>query len=130
MRSHVESIVVEAIAEHFRVDARASPSRVLDLFDNERGSAFAHHETIAQQIERTTSQSGIARPSAHRFDDVECPDRNGRKRRFRSSGDDHIGEIVANVAQRFAHGYRAAGATVRVGRAYTAKTEVNRNVRM
>ena len=129
-RSHVESIVIETVTEHFRVDARAARSRVLKLFYNERGAAFSHDKAIAQQVERTTSQSGIPRPSAHRFDDVECPDRNGRKRRFGSSGDDHIGEIVANVAQRFAHGYRAAGATVRVGRAYTAKTEVNRNVRM
>ena len=99
----MESIVVETVAEHFRVDTRASPSRVLDLFDNERGSAFAHHEAIAQQIERAASQSGIARPSTHRFNDIECPNCNSCERRFRSAGDNHVRKIISDIPERFAY---------------------------
>ena len=64
------------------------------------------------QIERPAGLSGIARPLAHRFDDGERAKGERAQRRFRSAGDDDIGEIIANVAQRFADRDRAAGATV------------------
>ena len=73
-----------------------------ELFDDQRGGAFAHDESIAQQIERTTSLSGVARPAAHRFNDVECADRDRRQRRLRSSGDDYISDVIPNITERFA----------------------------
>ena len=41
-----------------------------------------------------------------------------------------IGEIIANVTKRFADRDRAAGAAVRIGRADTAKSKLNRDVGM
>src|SRR4029453_13692498 len=93
----MKSIVIESVAEHFRVNMRVTRSCMIEFFDNQRGPALAHPESIAQQIERTTSQSRIAWPSAHRFYDVECSDRDGRQGRFRSSGDNHIGKIIFNI---------------------------------
>ena len=45
-------VVVEAVAEHFGVNVRATSLRVLVFLDDERGRAFAHDKSIAQQIER------------------------------------------------------------------------------
>ena len=82
------------------------------FLDDQRSAAFAHDKSIAQQVEWTTSQSRIARPSAHCLDDVERADGNGRQWRFRSAGDDHIRKIIPNVTQRFANRHCATGATV------------------
>src|SRR5213076_1077824 len=101
-----------AVAEHFRIDASAACSRVLEFLDDERSAAFAHDKSVTQQIEWTTSQSWVARPSAHRFDDVECADGNCGQWCFCTPGNDHIGKIVSNVTERFANGHCATGATV------------------
>src|SRR5439155_21569378 len=103
---------------------------MFEFFDDERSATFAHDKPIAQQIERTASQRAIARPSAHGFDDVERADGDGRQRCFPSAGDNHIRKIVPDVPQRFADGYRAASATIRICRAHTAKPELDRDVRM
>ena len=67
----MKSIVIQAVPEHFRVNVCTASTRVFQFLDNERRSAFAHHESIAQRIKRTTRESGVARPSAHGFDNVE-----------------------------------------------------------
>ena len=100
------------------------------FFDDERGRAFAHDETIAQQIERPASEGRIARPLAHRFDDRKRVEGESGQWRFRAAGNNYIGKIVADVTQRFADGNGAAGATVRVRRADAAKSKFNRDVRM
>src|SRR6266700_535162 len=98
-----ESIVVETVAEHFGIDAGAPGPGVLEFFDDERGRAFAHDESITRQVERTASPSGIARPAAHRFNDVECPDCNSRQRRFRSAGDNYVRKIIPDIPERLAY---------------------------
>src|SRR6266542_5218520 len=100
------------------------------FFNDQRGSALAHDKSIAQQVERTASESGIARPSAHGFDDVERSHGNGRQRRFRSSCDNHDRKIVPDVTQCYADGYSATGATVRVCRAHAAKPVFDRDIWM
>src|SRR6266481_9986012 len=52
------------------------------------------------------------------------------ERRLGASGDNDIGEIVANVTERFSNRYRSAGATVRIGSADAAKSKIDRDVRM
>src|SRR5438034_3731962 len=99
----MESIVVETVAEHFGIDAGAAGPGVLKFFNDERGSAFAHDESITRQVERATSQSWIARPAAHRLDDVECADCDSRKGRSRSARDNHVGKIIPNITERFAY---------------------------
>src|SRR6267143_4976483 len=126
----MESIVIQTISEHFGVNVRAAGTRMFKFFNDQRGSSFAHDKPIAQQIERTASESGIPRPSAHGFDDVERAHSNSRQRRFRSAGDNHIRKIIPDVSQRFAHRYGSTGATIRVCRAYAAKTEFDRDIRM
>ena len=85
---------------------------MFEFFDDERGPALTHDESIAQQVERTAGQSRIARPSAHGFDDIERANSNSREGRFRAAGDNHVRKIVPDVTQRFADGDRAAGATI------------------
>src|SRR6266498_2921096 len=99
----MESIVVETVSEHFGVDVGATCSRVLEFFNDERGRTFAHDESVTRQVEWTTSPSGIARPAAHRFNDVECPDCNSRQRRFRSAGDNHVRKIIPDIPKRLAY---------------------------
>ena len=68
------------------------------FFNDQRGSAFAHDKSIAQQIERTASEGGIPRPSAHGLDDVERAHSNGRQRCFRPACDNHVCKIVPDVS--------------------------------
>ena len=65
---------------------------------------------------------------AHRFDERERAESERTQRRFRAAGDDHIGEIIADITQRFADRDRAAGATVRVRRARAAEAKFDRDV--
>src|SRR5262245_24333041 len=67
-RSHVKSIIIQAVAENLGVNTRTAGASMFEFFDNERGRAFAHDKTISQPIERPTGESGIARPLAHGFD--------------------------------------------------------------
>src|SRR5207248_8051587 len=76
------------------------------------------------------SECQIARPPAHCLNYVECTNRDSRERCFRSSSDNHVGKITANVAKRFTHRYGAAGATVRISGANPAKSKLNRDIRM
>src|SRR5205814_59230 len=108
---------------------RAARSRVLEFFQNQRGCAFAHHKSVAQFVERPTGQLGII-TATHRFNDVKRADRDRGQRRFGASGNNDIGEIVANVTERFANRYRSAGATVRIGGTNAAKSKIDRDVRM
>ena len=85
---------------------------MFQFLDDERSATFAHDKSIARGIEWTTSQSRIASPSAHCFDNVEGANRNSSERRFRSARNHDVRKIVSNVTQRFAYGHRAAGATV------------------
>jgi hypothetical protein len=85
---------------------------MFQFLDNERRSAFAHDESIAQRIKWAARDSGVARPSAHGFDNVECANRDRCERRFRSACHDYVREIVANVTKCFADGDCATGATV------------------
>src|SRR5581483_7954995 len=126
----MESIVIQAVSEHFGVNIRASRARMFELFDNERGGAFAHHKTITQQVKRTASKSRIALPPAHRFNNVERTDGNGRQRRFCSAGDNHIRKVVPDVTQCLADRYSATGATIRICRADSAKSEFDCNIGM
>src|SRR5438094_8219063 len=119
----MEGIVVQTVAEHLRVNTRAAPARVLKLFDDQRSGAFAHDESVAQLIERPASERGIASPTAHCFDQVECAERKRRERRFGSTRHHYLGKIIADVSQRFADCNRSAGATIRVRRANSAKPE-------
>src|SRR4029077_17336729 len=113
-----------------RVDGSAPSERVFQFFHNERSATFAHDESIAQRIKWTTCKSRLTRPSAHRFDNVECPNSNGSQRRFGSAGHDYVCKIVANVTKCFADRNGATGATVRIRRTDAAKAEVDCNVRM
>src|SRR5882724_15231 len=100
------------------------------FFDNKRSATLAHYKSISQQIERSACQSGIARPSAHGFDDVERADGNGRERRFGAAGDNHIRKVVPDITQRFADRYSSTGATVRICGADAAKSELDRDIRV
>ena len=126
----MKGVVVQTVAEHLRVNVGAALLRVLQLFDHERRRAFSHDESIALEIERPAGQRRIAGPLAHRFDDGKGAKGERAERRFRAAGDDDIGEIVADVAKRFADRDRAAGATVRVRRSDAAKSELDGDVRM
>src|SRR5205823_7518485 len=87
-------------------------------------------QTCALPIfEGPTGQLGII-TATHRFNDIKRADRDRGQRRFGASGDNDIGEIVANVTKRFANRYRSAGATVRIGSADAAKSKIDRDVRM
>src|SRR5581483_246426 len=90
----------------------------------------AHDEPVTLSIKWTTRQSGIAFPSAHRLDQIECAERQRREWRFRSAGDHDVREIIADVTQCFAHRHRSARATVRVRGADAAKSKFDRDVRM
>src|SRR5205807_9060576 len=110
-RGHVEVVIVYAVAERFGIRSSATCSRVFVFRDDQRSAAFAHDKSIAQQVEWTTSQRWIARPSAHRLNNVECADGNCGQWRFGTPRDDHIRKIVSNVTERFANGHGATGAT-------------------
>ena len=52
-RSHMKSIVIKAVAEYFRINVRATATRMFEFFDDERGPALTHDESIAKQVEGT-----------------------------------------------------------------------------
>src|SRR5215469_3670041 len=108
----MERVIVQAVTEHFRVDAGAACSRVSEFLDDERRATFAHDKSVTQQVEWTTSQSWVPRPSAHRLNDVECADGDCGQWCFGSPRDDYICKIIANVTQRFANRHGATGATI------------------
>src|SRR5437660_6663819 len=68
--------------------------------------------------------------ATHCFDDIECSNGDGGERCLSSARNHDIDKIVANVTERFADRNRAAGATVRVRCADTAKSKIDRDVRM
>src|SRR4029453_5581369 len=105
-------------------------ARMFKFFDHQRRSALAHDKSVPQQVERTATLSGVARQSTHGLNDVERADGNGCQRCFCAASDNYICEIVTYITQRFAHGYCAAGATIRICCADSAKPELNRNVRV
>ena len=109
---------------------RATFLRVFEFFNDQRRRAFAHDEAIAHFIEWATRQRRIAGPAAHGFDQIKRAERESGEGRFGSAGDNDIRKIIADVTQSFADGDSAARATVRVRRADTAKTKLNRDVRM
>src|SRR4029077_17024052 len=84
---------------------------------------------VPQTVERSTRTLRVF-GATHRLDDVESADRNRGQRGFRAAGDDDVDEIVADVAERFANGNCAAGATVRIGRAHAAKPKIDSDVGM
>ena len=129
-RSHMKCVVIQAVTEHFAINARAALFGMFELLDEERGRAFAHDKSVAQKIERSTGERGIARPLAHCFDDgkgIECESRQGR---LGPAGNNDVREVVPNVSQGFTDGDGATGTTIRVGRADSAKSEFDRNIGM
>ena len=102
---------------------------MFEFFQNQRRRAFAHHKSVAQFVERPTGQLGII-TATHRSNDIERADRNRGQGCFGASSNNDIGEIVANVTERFANRYRSAGATVRIGGTNAAKSKIDRDVRM
>src|SRR5436189_178872 len=98
------SLVVQAVAEHFRVDACAALDRVLAFLDHECGRTFAHHETIAMEIEGFARVRRIAGPPAHRTDEIERTKRERAEWGFGAARDHHVGHAIADVAHRFAYG--------------------------
>ncbi len=45
-RGHVESIVVQAVTEYFRIDACTACPSVFQLFNNDRSGAFPHDKSV------------------------------------------------------------------------------------
>ena len=94
-------VTIRGEGEHFSIDVGTTAPGVLQFLENERRCAFAHDKAITQLIERTRSKVWVVR-STHRLNNVERSDRDAGQRRLSASGDNDIGEIVANVAERFA----------------------------
>src|SRR5207248_10576171 len=98
----VEGAIVQAVTDHHRTNAGATDAGVFEFYDNQRCGTFAHGEAISQTIEWPARQSRVTSPAAHGFNKSECAKGKRGQRRFRSARYDHIGKIIANVAQRFA----------------------------
>ena len=104
---------------------------MLVFLDDQRRRALAHDEAVTRAVERPAgARGGFALPLAHRLDDGERAEGQRTERRLGGPGDDHVGKTVADVAQRLAHGHRAAGATVRVRRAHPAQAKLDGDVRV
>src|SRR3954470_20945250 len=101
---------------------------VLEFFDHQRGRAFAHHKSIALEIERPARFRWIPGELAHRLDNGESAEREGAERSFCAPGDDDIREAIPDVTERLTDRYRAAGTTVGIGRADAAEAEFDCNV--
>src|SRR5690349_5334404 len=101
----------------------ASPERVLVFLNHETGCAFAHHESVAFQVERTACTGGwISIPAAHSLNEVERTKGQRGEGSFRSSCDYHICHSVADIAKCFTHRHHAAGAGVRVSSSHSPKS--------
>src|SRR5438067_5418188 len=126
----MEGVIVQAVAEYFRINASATGSCVFKFFDNQRPGTFSHDEAITQTIKWPARQSGVASPAAHGLNKIECAKGKRGQRRFRSTRHDHIGEIVADVAQGFANRDGTTGATVGISGANPAKPKFNCDIGM
>ena len=126
----MKRLVVQTVAEHLRVDVRAARAGVLEFLDHERRRAFAHHEAVAQTIKRPAAHRADRPPAAHRLDEIKRAKSELAQRRLGAAGDDHIGQIIADVAERFADGDHAAGAGVRVRRARAAEAALDGDIGM
>src|SRR3954471_1016000 len=126
----MKSIIIQAVTEQLGIDFRAALSSMFELFYNDRSRAFADHKPIAQFIKGPTGQFRRAFPLTHGLDKSECAKTQGTQRGFGATGDNHLGKVVADVSQRFAHGHSSTGATVRIRRANSTKTKLDCNIRM
>ena len=63
-------------------------------------------------VERTAGHRRIAGPLTHRFDDRKRAESKRTQRSFGAAGNDDVRKIIADIAERFAHGNGAARATV------------------
>ncbi len=50
---HVVRVVRSAVAEHLGIDSRTARASLLELLEDERGRALAHHEPLARRVERS-----------------------------------------------------------------------------
>ena len=103
---------------------------MLVFLDHERRRALAHHKTVACEVEGSARVVRIARPPAHRFDEIERAERERTQRGLGAAGNNHVRHPVANVTQRLADRDRAAGARIRVGRADAAEAALDGDVRV
>src|SRR5207253_2905224 len=108
----------------------AACPRVIEFLDNQGRRTLADDKSVAQFVERSARQFGGAFPLTHRFDQGISAKGERTQWRFGASGNNDVGKIVADVAQRFTHRHRATGATIRIRRPDSAKTKLNRNVRV
>ena len=124
----MESVVVQTVADDFRIDVRITCLRMFILFEYKAGCAFAHDESVTILVERTTSNRRM-RP-AHRSDKCEGSVGQRAQGSFGRPRDNDIGPTFADVSERLPNCNVAARATIGVGGSYTAKSELNGRVTM
>src|SRR5438093_9998111 len=99
---------------------------MIELLDDKARRAFTHYKAVALAVKRPAGEMRFALPATHRFDEIKRAKGEGTQRRLGGTSDDHIGHVIADVAQRLADGNRAAGAGVGVRRANAAEAAFNR----
>jgi hypothetical protein len=106
-------VLGDAVADHFRVDARpALPRLVKPLQDHDPG-ALAHHEPIAILVERPAGALRFVVAPAHRAHVLETSYCHGNDSRFGAAADHDIGpaapDEIRRLADRMAAGRTGSG---------------------
>ena len=109
-------------AQHFGVDRRAAAAGVREPLQHEHRRTFAHHEAAAVHVERSAGLRGIGVIGQHAH--VVKAGRKQRMDRLGAAGQREIALAVANRADRFQDGDRAAGAGRGVAQPRTAEIVV------
>ena len=109
---HVVRVAAAREPGDLAVDVRTASHRTLELFDDQDGTAFAHHEPVAVAVEWTRRVLGVVVAMGRGLDRVEAGHRDRGDRRLRCAGDDDVRLVVLDhvvgVADRVDAG-RAAG---------------------
>jgi hypothetical protein len=99
---------------------------MLVLFENETRCAFAHDKPITIQIKRPASDGCFL--AAHGSDESKRTVGEWAERSFGCTGDNHIGESVADITSAFSDRYIATGTAIRVGGTDAAQSELDRDI--
>ncbi|MCY1415236.1 hypothetical protein D9M71_307100 [compost metagenome] len=109
-RGHVVGVAAHAEADQLGIDARATGTGMLELFQHQGAGTVGQHETVAITVPGAAGPRGIVIAGGQRTRRTEAAKTEAAAGHLGTTGDHHVGVAVGDIACRHADAVGARGA--------------------